>query len=69
MASMTQARAFQLKIELCNTSKGTRSISEYLLLIKAIVDQLISIGYPISEHELLVVILKGLLVEHNALWL
>ena len=63
---MTHARAFQLKTELRNTSKGNRSISEYLLRIKAIVDQLISIGHPISEHEHLEVILEGLPAEYNA---
>ena len=35
VASMTRAKAFQLKTELRNTSKGNRTMSEYLLRIKA----------------------------------
>ena len=66
VVSMTRATAFQLKIELRNTSKGNRSISECLLRIKAIVDQQISIGHLVSEHEHLEVILEVLPAEYNA---
>lgn len=47
----TKAKGIQLRIELCNTKKGTRSISEYLYCIKAIVDSLYSIGDAVSPHE------------------
>ena len=63
---MTRAKAFQLKTKLRNTLKGNQTMSEYLLHIKAIMDQLTSINHPISEHEHLEVILEGLPADYNA---
>ncbi|KAF7816381.1 Retrovirus-related Pol polyprotein from transposon TNT 1-94 [Senna tora] len=50
-ASNTLAKANQFRTELSNTKKGTRTMNEYLLRIKAIVDALIATGNSISERE------------------
>ena len=64
-ASHTKARVQQLKIELQNTSKGTQSVSEYLLRIKVLVDLLVPIGCAVSEQEHIEVIL-GLSADYDA---
>lgn len=65
--SQTKAKGIQLRIELRNTKKGTRSISEYLYGIKAIIDSLYSIGDAVSPHEQLGVILHGLPREYESI--
>ncbi|MCI12591.1 retrovirus-related Pol polyprotein from transposon TNT 1-99, partial [Trifolium medium] len=63
--SIMKARVRQLRSELKTTKKGTRTISEYVLRIKAIVDSLIAIGDPISDQEHADAILEGLPEEFN----
>lgn len=46
--SKTRARAKMLRTELRNTKKEDRSISEFVLRLKALVDALYSIGDPVS---------------------
>lgn len=60
-----KAEVRQLCSELKSTKKGTRSMSEYLLQIKAIVDSLVAIGDPILEQDHIDVILDGLPEEYN----
>ncbi|CAH9069377.1 unnamed protein product [Cuscuta europaea] len=61
------ARARQLKSELYNTGKGERSISEYLLRIQTLVNNLILVGEPISNKDHSNVILEGLPQDYEAL--
>ncbi|CAH9083274.1 unnamed protein product, partial [Cuscuta epithymum] len=61
------ARARQLKSELYNTSKGDRSITDYLLRIQHIVENLTAVGEPISSKDHINVILEGLPEEYEAL--
>ena len=62
----TCAREQQLKTELCNTSKGSTSVSEYLLWIKALINCLVFIGCMVLDSEHIAVILGGLSTEYNA---
>lgn len=55
----------QLRSELKNVKKGTQSISEYLLKIKAIVDALVAIGDPISDQDHIDAVLEGLPEEYS----
>lgn len=48
--SHMKAKVRQLRCELKTIKKGNRSIFEYVLPIKAIVDVLLSIGDDITEH-------------------
>ncbi|CAH9117211.1 unnamed protein product [Cuscuta europaea] len=61
------AKARQLKSELYNTTKGDRSISDYLLRIQTIADNLSAIGEPISYKDHINVILEGLREESESL--
>ena len=53
-----------MKNKLSNTRKEG-SISIYLLEIKKVVDSLISVGAPSSEHDHVEAILKGLTEEYS----
>lgn len=55
-----KAKVRTLRSELKNTKKGTRSISENVLRIKAISDSLIAIGETVSEQDQVDTILDGL---------
>lgn len=59
----TPPRDRKFCFELRNTQKSGRSISKYLLTIKALIDSLISRGLPVSTQEHLEVILDGLPVD------
>lgn len=61
-----KAKVRQLRFELKITKKGSRSINEYLLRIKAIVDQLIAAGDTLSDQEHIDVVLDGLPEEYNS---
>ena len=63
--AVMKARVHQLRSELKTTKKGTRSISEYVLRIRAIADALLAIGDPISERDQIDSILQGLPEEYN----
>lgn len=62
-----KAKVRQFRSELKSTKKGSRSISEYLLRIKAIVDSLIAIGDSITYQDHVDAILDGLPEEYGAL--
>ena len=62
----TRARIQKLKSELRNTSKGSSSIAEFLLKIKALVNSLVSIGSMITDEEHIEVILGGLSYDYDA---
>lgn len=65
--SLLRAKVRQLRSELKNTKKESRSISEYLLRIKAIVDSLKAIGDTVSENEHVDAILEGLPQDYSSL--
>ena len=60
-----RAKEQQLKTKLRNTSKGSTSVSKYLLWIKALVNALVSMGCTIFDFEHIAVILDGLSTEYN----
>jgi histone deacetylase 1/2 len=64
--SVLKSRARQLRSELKNTKKLARSVNEYLLRIKSIVNSLIAVGDSISEQEQVDAILEGLPEEFNS---
>ncbi|PNX90864.1 retrovirus-related Pol polyprotein from transposon TNT 1-94, partial [Trifolium pratense] len=64
--SVLKARARQLRSELKNTKKLTRSVNEYLLRIKSIVNSLIAVGDVVSVQEQVDAVLEGLPEEYNS---
>jgi histone deacetylase 1/2 len=64
--SVLKSRARQLRSELKNTKKLARSVNEYLLRIKSIVNSLIAVGDVVSEQEQVDAILEGLPEDFNS---
>ncbi|MCI00977.1 retrovirus-related Pol polyprotein from transposon TNT 1-94, partial [Trifolium medium] len=64
--SVLKSRTRQLRSELKNTKKHSRSINEYLLRIKSIVNSLTAVGDFVSESEQIDSILEGLPEEFNS---
>lgn len=60
-----KAKVRQLRSELKNTKKANRSISEYLLRIKSIINSLVASGDSISDQDHIDSILEGLPEEYN----
>jgi histone deacetylase 1/2 len=65
-SSVLKSRARQLRSELKNTKKMSKSVNEYLLRIKSIVNSLIAVGDFVSEQEQVDSILEGLPEEFNS---
>jgi histone deacetylase 1/2 len=64
--SVLKSRARQLRYELKNTKKLARSVNEYLLRMKSIVNSLIAVGDIVSEQEQVDAILEGLPEDFNS---
>lgn len=64
-ASQTRAKIRQFKTELRNTKKGDKTMNDYLLKIKSLVDALISIGNPVGTAEHINYIFEGLCEEYD----
>jgi histone deacetylase 1/2 len=64
--SVLKSRARQLRSELKNTKKLARSVNEYLLRIKSIVNSLIAVEDIVSEQEQVDAILEGLPEDFNS---
>ncbi|PNX57709.1 retrovirus-related Pol polyprotein from transposon TNT 1-94, partial [Trifolium pratense] len=64
--SVLKSRARQLRSELKNTKKLSKSVNEYLLRVKSIVNSLIAVGDVVSEQEQVDAILEGLPEEFNS---
>lgn len=64
--SYLKAKVRQFRSELKGIKKGNRSISDYVLRIKALADSLLAIGDPISEQDHIDIILDGLPEEYNS---
>ncbi|KAK2402858.1 hypothetical protein QL285_052344 [Trifolium repens] len=60
-----KAKVRQLRSELKTVKKGTKSISEFVLRVRAIADTLISIGDTVTEQDRIDSILDGLPEEYN----
>lgn len=61
-----KARVHQLKYELKTSKKGSRSISEYVLIIRVIANSLLVIDDPISGRDEIDAILQGLSEDYNS---
>lgn len=48
--------------------KGDRTVSEYMMRIKVLIDALASIGSPVTFHEHIDAILEGLPEEYHILF-
>lgn len=57
----------QFRSELKNMKKGSRTISEYLLQIRALIESLHAIGDPVTDQDHIDTILDGLPEEYNSL--
>lgn len=57
---LTRAKARQLRAELRSTMLEDKSVEEYLVRIKALVDVLASVGDPVPDQQHIDVILEGL---------
>eukprot|EP00261_Vitis_vinifera_P018654 XP_010648826.1 PREDICTED: uncharacterized protein LOC104879059 [Vitis vinifera] len=55
----SRSRILDMKTTLAKTNMGTMSISEYLITIKHMVDELALIGASLSEDEILLHVLNG----------
>jgi hypothetical protein len=64
--SVLKSRARQLRSELKNSRKLARSVNEYLLRIKTIINSLVAVGDVVSEQEHVDAILEGLPEEFNS---
>lgn len=60
-----KAKVRQLRSKLKNTKKGTHTINEFVLHMKAICDSLVAIGDSISEKDQIDAILEGLPEEYG----
>src|SRR3954468_23417458 len=60
-----KARVRQLRVELKSTKKGNRSITEFVLHIKAIAYSVLDVGDYITEQDQIDAILEGLPEEFN----
>ncbi|KAF7813229.1 Retrovirus-related Pol polyprotein from transposon TNT 1-94 [Senna tora] len=65
-AEQTKAKERLLKVQLRSTKKGSKSMSEYLLSIKKVIDELVSIGAPISDHEHIECLFDGLTKDYES---
>ncbi|XP_031259400.1 uncharacterized protein LOC116117528 [Pistacia vera] len=65
--SISKARTLHLWNLLQTTKKNALSVSEYVLKMKELCDELIASGVSISDEELLLDILDGLGLEHDAI--
>lgn len=64
--SQMKACAHQLRSELKTNKKDSRSISEYVLRIRTIVDSLMAVGDPILNRDQIDAILQGLSKAYNS---
>ena len=63
--SSTKARKLQLKQQLNEVKKGSQSVTDYILSIRTIIDQLGSIGVTVDDDDLIMVTLNGLGREYK----
>ncbi|CAJ2642534.1 unnamed protein product [Trifolium pratense] len=61
-----RAKARQLRVELRSTTLENKTVKEYLLRIRLLIDNLVSIGDPLPLNQHLDVILEGLPTDFNS---
>lgn len=64
---VSATRKLDIQRRIQTTTKGNRSLVQYLFEIKGLCDQLDSIGAPISEHEKIYGVLSGVGREYEAI--
>jgi len=64
-ASKTRSRIMHLKERLSRTTKGSKSVSEYLQGIKSISDELAVINKPVDDDDLVIHALSGIGSEYK----
>lgn len=64
-ASSSEARIMQLLYHLLNTKKGSKSVTEYKVLMKSLADDLVVNDYFISDRDLVLYIMSGLGLEYG----
>lgn len=55
----SRTRAIQLKEDLTLSTRGSRSVTDFLHAMKIIADELAIIDHPISDDDLIIYILNG----------
>jgi len=56
----------QLRLELQSTKKGSMTMIDYIMKVKAAADSLAAIGEPVSEQDQVMNLLGGLGSDYNA---
>ncbi|WVZ64382.1 hypothetical protein U9M48_013903 [Paspalum notatum var. saurae] len=64
-SSQTRARAVNTRIALATTKKGNMSMAEYVGKMKALGDEMASLGKPLEDEELVQYILAGPDMDYN----
>jgi hypothetical protein len=65
-SSSSRARIMQLRLELQSTKKGSMTMIDYFMKVKAVADSLAAIGEPVSEQDQVMNLLGGLGSDYNA---
>jgi len=64
-STQMKTRSRQLRSELRNISKGSRTITEFIARVRTISESLMSIGDPVSHRDLIELVLEALPEEFN----
>ncbi|KAG6735682.1 hypothetical protein POTOM_061670 [Populus tomentosa] len=64
-SSSSRARIMQLRLELQSTKKGSMTMIDYIMKVKAVVDNLATIGEPVSKQDQVMNLLGGLGSDYN----
>ncbi|KAG6743525.1 hypothetical protein POTOM_052224 [Populus tomentosa] len=65
-SSSSRARIMQLRLELQSTKKGSMTMIDYIMKVKAAADSLVAIREPVSEQDQVMNLLGGLGSDYNA---
>ena len=65
-SSSNPSRIMHLHNRLHNTSKGTRSVSEYVHDIRRTCDELAAVGHPVQESVFIYAVMRGLGSTYSA---
>lgn len=66
-SSQSRARTIQVRTQLANAKKGSRSANDYFLMIKRLADELAMAGQSLSCDDIISYILAGLDHEYDSL--
>lgn len=65
-ASSSRARVQQLKYDLHTVKRGSQTMSEYILKVKSIADNLAAVACPVNDTDLVSTFLAGLSTDYDA---